>query len=69
MIGLLTASFSVGQIVGPIVAGRLAEEGGFDLPLVLAAITVVVGALLLGFGAAAGRLQWAAFTTRNRVAP
>jgi MFS family permease len=67
MIGLLTASFSVGQIVGPMVAGKLAEEGGFDLPLVLAAITVVVGALLLGVGAMAA--QGAAFTTRKRVAP
>jgi predicted MFS family arabinose efflux permease len=66
MIGLLTASFSVGQIVGPIIAGKLAEEGGFDLPLVLAAVTVVVGALLLAAGAMA---QGAVFTTRKRVAP
>jgi predicted MFS family arabinose efflux permease len=71
MIGLLTASFSVGQIVGPIIAGKLAEEGGFDLPLMLAAATVVVGALLLGAGALAGRPgpQGAVLTTRNRVAP
>lgn len=72
MIGVLTASFSVGQIVGPIVAGKLAEEGGFDLPLVLAAATVVVGAILLGAGAVAARAggpHGAALTTRKRVAP
>jgi predicted MFS family arabinose efflux permease len=71
MIGILTASFSVGQIVGPIVAGMLAEGGrGFDLPLVLAGATVVVGAAVLAAGAALGRgPQGAALTTRKRVAP
>jgi predicted MFS family arabinose efflux permease len=70
MIGMLTVSFSVGQIVGPIVAGVLAEGGGgFDLPLVLAGATVVVGAAVLAAGTALGRPQEAALTTRKRVAP
>lgn len=69
MIGVLTASFSLGQIVGPIVAGALAEGGrGFDLPLVLAATTVVVGAAVLAAGAALGN-QGVALTTRKRVVP
>jgi MFS family permease len=69
MIGVLTASFSLGQIVGPIVAGTLAEGGrGFDLPLVLAATTVVVGAAVLAAGAALGN-QGVALTTRKRVVP
>jgi predicted MFS family arabinose efflux permease len=71
MIGVLTASFSVGQIIGPIVAGMLAEGGrGFDLPLVLAGLTVAVGAVVLAAGAMLGRAaQEVALTTRNRVAP
>lgn len=53
-IGLLTAGFGVGQIIGPIAAGRLAAGGrGFDAALVAAAATVGVGALLL----VAGRLR------------
>jgi predicted MFS family arabinose efflux permease len=51
MIGVLTAAFSLGQIIGPIVAGVLAARGqGFDGALVLAAVTIMVGAALLGFG-------------------
>ena len=51
MIGVLTASFSLGQIIGPIVAGLLAEGGqGFAMPLKLAAATIMVGAALLAIG-------------------
>lgn len=56
MIGALTASFGFGQIIGPIVAGILAEGGrGFTLPLILAAATVAIGGVLLGAGAAFGQ--------------
>lgn len=48
MIGLLTAAFGLGQMVGPVIAGWLAErQGGFDVALLLAAGAVVLGALLL----------------------
>jgi predicted MFS family arabinose efflux permease len=69
MIGVLTASFSLGQIIGPIVAGVLAEGGqGFAAALVLAAATVMFGAILLMIGGllpakAAGRTAEAAFRT------
>jgi MFS family permease len=70
MIGVLTASFSVGQIIGPIVAGMLAEAGGgFDLALMLAAATVLVGAVVLAAGVVLGRGQSVALTTRKRVVP
>jgi hypothetical protein len=44
---LMTASFGVGQIVGPIVAGVLAEQSGsfFAPSLLAAAVLVVSGAL------------------------
>jgi predicted MFS family arabinose efflux permease len=73
MIGALTASFGLGQIVGPIVAGMLAEGGrGFALPLVLAAATVAIGGILLAAGAMLGRngaAQGEALTTRKRAVP
>lgn len=71
MIGILTATFSVGQIVGPIVAGALAESGrGFDMPLLLAGATVAVGAAAMAAGAWFGRSpQGALLTTRNRAVP
>jgi len=66
MIGVLTASFSV----GPIIAGMLAEGGrGFSLPLMLAGATVVVGAVVLAAGAALDGAQGVALTTRKRVVP
>jgi predicted MFS family arabinose efflux permease len=44
----LTASFSVGQMLGPIVAGKLADrQEGFALPLLVAAVSVVLGGLLI----------------------
>jgi len=56
MIGLLTAAFGFGQIVGPVLAGELAaHEGNFTLALELAAGTVFLGAVLLGVGAVRGR--------------
>jgi predicted MFS family arabinose efflux permease len=51
IIGALTASFSVGQALGPSLGGVLAERtGSFDLSLVAAALIVAAGAasLLLG---------------------
>lgn len=43
---ILTASFSVGQILGPIAAGFLADiRQGFTLPLLLASICIMIGLL------------------------
>ncbi len=43
---ILTASFGIGQILGPILAGFLADwQEGFALPLLLAAIFVMIGAI------------------------
>ena len=50
-IGLLTAAFGLGQILGPYAAGWLASQsGGFDTALGLAAAAVVLGAVLLAAG-------------------
>jgi len=44
----LTASFSVGQMLGPILAGSLADrQDGFALPLLLAAVSVALGGVLI----------------------
>jgi MFS family permease len=44
----LTASFSVGQVLGPILAGKLADrQDGFALPLLLAAASVALGGVLV----------------------
>ena len=44
----LTASFGVGQMLGPIVAGRLADlQQGFAIPLLLAAACVVAGGIFI----------------------
>jgi predicted MFS family arabinose efflux permease len=51
IIGALTASFSVGQALGPSLGGVLAERtGSFDLSLVAAALIVAVGAASLLIG-------------------
>ena len=43
---ILTACFGIGQVLGPIVAGILADfKAGFTLPLFIAAISVVLGAV------------------------
>jgi predicted MFS family arabinose efflux permease len=45
---LMTASFGVGQIIGPIVAGVLAERtGSYFLPSMLAAVSLLVAAALV----------------------
>ena len=47
-IGLMTASFGFGQLLGPAIAGRLAEATqGFEAPSVLAAALLLVGIVLL----------------------
>jgi predicted MFS family arabinose efflux permease len=49
-IGLMTAAFSLGQILGPLIAAALAERSGsFDSSLMLSSIAVVTGAVLLLF--------------------
>jgi MFS family permease len=61
LIGLLTAVFGIGQIIGPVVAGELAvRSGNFDHGLLLASGAVAFGALLLIMGVAARRQTAAA---------
>ncbi len=44
----LTACFGVGQVIGPVVAGALADRyAGFTLPLLFAGGSVILGALLI----------------------
>jgi predicted MFS family arabinose efflux permease len=65
LIGLLTAVFGIGQILGPIVAGVLAaERGDFDMALMLAASVVMLGALFLALGATQAARQTAAALAR-----
>jgi predicted MFS family arabinose efflux permease len=46
-IALMTAAFGVGQIVGPIVAGSMADKsGGFTDPTLAAAVVLVIAASL-----------------------
>jgi len=55
-IGLLTAAFGLGQMIGPVVGGWLAErQGGFDGALLLAAGAVALGAVLIAAGRAISR--------------
>jgi MFS family permease len=45
---MMTAAFGVGQIVGPIVAGWIAERtGSFTMPTYMAAVALVVCAALV----------------------
>jgi predicted MFS family arabinose efflux permease len=44
---VLTACFGAGQVVGPPLAGLLADQRGFTLPLLLAGSVVVLGGLLV----------------------
>ncbi len=56
MVGLLTAAFGLGQMIGPVIAGWLAErQGGFEGSLLLAAGAVLAGAGLLALGRATSR--------------
>jgi MFS family permease len=48
ILALMTAAFGVGQIIGPVVAGWIAEAtGNFVLPTIIAAIVLVFCALLV----------------------
>ncbi len=48
VIGWMTASFGFGQLLGPAVAGRLAEmTQGFEAPSALAAFLLVIGIVLM----------------------
>lgn len=48
LMGLLTACFGVAQIIGPAVAGWIAEQqGNFNLPLILASAITVTGGILM----------------------
>ncbi|MDA1117565.1 MAG: YbfB/YjiJ family MFS transporter [Proteobacteria bacterium] len=56
MIGLLTAAFGLGQMIGPVIAGWLAErQGGFNGSLLLASGAVVLGAALITAGRTTSR--------------
>ncbi len=47
---VLTASFGIGQMLGPVLAGILADiQQGFFLPLMLAGICVFIGGLFVAF--------------------
>jgi MFS family permease len=51
VIGWMTASFGVGQLLGPAVAGRLAQmTQGFGVPSVVAALLLILGIALLWEG-------------------
>lgn len=56
VVGWMTASFGLGQLIGPAVAGRLAEHtGGFETPSLVAAGLLIIGiVLLLGAERSAG---------------
>jgi predicted MFS family arabinose efflux permease len=48
VLAVMTASFGLGQIIGPALAGLLSEQtGGFALPSLLAAGALVVGAVIV----------------------
>lgn len=53
--GLLTAIFGIGQIIGPVLAAWMASWGGWGPALLMAAATVLAGAPLLLAGEAMAR--------------
>ena len=44
---ILTACFSMGQVIGPALAGLVADRGGFAIPLLLAALSVCLGGVII----------------------
>ncbi len=52
---LLTACFSAGQVVGPTLAGLVADRGGFAIPLLLAALSVFLGGVIIATDKRFGR--------------
>lgn len=58
IVAAMTAAYGVGQIIGPMIAGKFAEaRGDFSTGLWIAAATLVVGVALLMIGAATTRRQ------------
>lgn len=55
MMGLLTAVFGIGQIIGPVLAAWLARQGGWSPALLMASAVVLLGAPLLLAGEAWAR--------------
>lgn len=55
IMGLLTAAFGIGQIIGPVLGARLAADGGWGPALLMAAGVVALGAPLLLAGQAWAR--------------
>ncbi|MNL83982.1 Major Facilitator Superfamily protein [compost metagenome] len=48
ILALMTAAFGIGQIIGPVVAGWIAQgTGNFVLPTIIAAIVLVFCAALV----------------------
>lgn len=72
VLGLMTASFAVGQAIGPAVAGTLADRyGGYRIPSLMAAAVLVAAAGLVMVAALMGaaearRATGAASTTQRR---
>lgn len=60
IMGLLTAMFGIGQIIGPVLAAWLAAQGGWSPALLMASGVVLLGAPLLLLGGAAARRREAA---------
>ncbi len=64
---LMTASFGVGQVVGPTFAGVLADQlGGFLVPSLIASGALVVAAFLSRFAGAAQKKHHAAAMAHSR---